>query len=130
MKKFISALSSFVIAATAMSGTMTLSTNAAVSETIVSLRSNGKDSVTVSAGDTVPVEVYIPQSSGFNSLQLKFAIGKDGKLEDYLEKRIFGGLTGEAVAPDGADVTGFETFTKRYVAALPAERAAIEAMKW
>ena len=55
---------------------------------------------------------------------------KDGKLEDYLEKRIFGGLTGEAVAPEPADVAGFETFTKRYVAALPAERAAIEAMKW
>ena len=53
-----------------------------------------------------------------------------GKLEEYLNKRVFAGLEGEAVAPDPADAAGFETFTKRYVAGLPAERAAIEALKW
>ena len=51
MKKFISALSSFVIAASAMGGTMTFSTDAAVSETIVSIRSNGVHEVTAKAGD-------------------------------------------------------------------------------
>ncbi len=83
MKKFISALSSFVIAATAMGGTMAVSTSAAdATETIVALRSNGKNEIQVNAGDTVPVDVYIPQSSGFNRLQMKFAIGKDGNLDD------------------------------------------------
>ncbi|MBP0971843.1 MAG: hypothetical protein J5753_07360, partial [Oscillospiraceae bacterium] len=84
MKKFISALSSFVIAATAMGGTMTLSTDAAVSETIVSIRSNGVHEITAKPGDKVPVSVYIPQSSGFYSLQLKFAIGKDGNFDETI----------------------------------------------
>ena len=84
MKKFISALSSFVIAATAMGGTMTFSTDAAVSETIVSIRSNGVHEVEAKAGQKVPVTVYIPQSSGFNAVQLKFAIGKDGNLDETI----------------------------------------------
>ena len=55
---------------------------------------------------------------------------KDGKLEDYLDKRIFADLTGDAVEPDPAEVEGFEVFTKRYVAALEAEKAAIAAVDW
>lgn len=55
---------------------------------------------------------------------------KDGKLEDYLDQRIFAGLTGEAIAPDPAEVEGFEVFTKHYVAGLEAEKAAIKAVDW
>ena len=55
---------------------------------------------------------------------------RTGKLEDYLNQRVFKGLTGEAVAPDSEDVKGFEEFTKRYVAALEAEKAAINSMNW
>ena len=55
---------------------------------------------------------------------------KEGKLEDYLEKRIFAGLTGDAVEPDPAEVEGFEIFAKRYVAGLEAEKAAIAAVDW
>ena len=55
---------------------------------------------------------------------------RTGKLEDYLNQRVFKGLTGEAVAPDPEDVKGFEEFTKRYVAALEAEKAAINSMNW
>jgi len=55
---------------------------------------------------------------------------KDGALEDYLEKRIFASLTGDAVQPDPASVEGFETFTKRYVEALETEKAAIGSVKW
>ncbi|MBR1438964.1 MAG: FGGY-family carbohydrate kinase [Synergistaceae bacterium] len=55
---------------------------------------------------------------------------KDGKLEDYLNKRVFKSLAGEAVSPDPEDVKGFEEFTKRYVAGLEVEKAAINAMKW
>jgi hypothetical protein len=88
MKKFISALSSFVIAATAMGGTLAFTSNAAVNgtvdKTIIAIRSDGKNSVDVKAGATVPVKVYVPQSSGFNGLTMKFAIGKDGKLDDTL----------------------------------------------
>ena len=55
---------------------------------------------------------------------------KDGKLEDYLDNRIFAKLAGDAVDPDPAEVEGFETFIQRYSAALEVEKAAIEAVKW
>ena len=52
------------------------------------------------------------------------------KLEDWLNARVFKNLAGEAVNPDPEDVKGFEEFTKRYVAGLDIERAAINSMKW
>lgn len=55
---------------------------------------------------------------------------KDGKLEDYLDNRIFAKLTGDAVDPDPEEVEGFEQFIQRYAAALDVEKAAIEAVKW
>jgi sugar (pentulose or hexulose) kinase len=55
---------------------------------------------------------------------------KDGSLEEYLEKRVFAGLVGEAVEPDPEEVKGFETFTQHYSAGLEIEKAAIDAMKW
>lgn len=55
---------------------------------------------------------------------------KVGKLEDYLDKRIFAALTGEAFSPDPEDVEGFEIFTKHYVAGLEAEKAAINCVDW
>ena len=55
---------------------------------------------------------------------------KDGKLEEYLEQRIFADLTGEALAPDPKEVKGFEIFTKHYVAGLEAEKAAIACVDW
>jgi sugar (pentulose or hexulose) kinase len=68
---------------------------------------------------------------GIALLAAYLADGKrDGKLEDYLEKRIFSGLVGEAMNPDPADVEGFEEFTKRYAAGLSIETAAIEAVDW
>ena len=51
------------------------------------------------------------------------------KLEEYLENRVFAGQAGETLAPDAKDVEGFNEFIKRYVAGLPIERAAIDAMK-
>ena len=55
---------------------------------------------------------------------------KDGKLEDYLNNRVFTSLTGDVVDPDPKDVEGFETFTKHYVAGLEIEKAAINSMDW
>ena len=82
MKKFISALSSLVLAATAMCGALAFSadaaTNTKVDETIISFRSNGQNEVKGEKGKTVPVSIYIPQSSGFHSINLKMAInGKE-----------------------------------------------------
>ncbi|HAM68002.1 MAG TPA: hypothetical protein DCP68_00085 [Ruminococcus sp.] len=83
MKKFISALSSLVIAATAMGGALAISTDAASTpdSTIVAFRSNGESSVKASAGDKVPVSVYVPQSQGFNTLTLKTSINGDATLD-------------------------------------------------
>ncbi len=50
-------------------------------------------------------------------------------LEDYLNKRVFAGSTGEKTEPERADVLGFETFMGRYVKGLAAERAAVESIE-
>ena len=55
---------------------------------------------------------------------------KDGRLEDYLSKRVFKDIVGDAMDPDPEDVKGFETFIERYASALDAERAAIDSVKW
>ena len=87
------------------------------------------------AAVNTPVTVMATASEGgawgIALLAAYLADGKrDGKLEDYLDKRIFAQLTGDAVEPDPADVEGFEVFTKHYVAGLPIETAAIEAVDW
>lgn len=55
---------------------------------------------------------------------------KDGKLEDYLNNRVFVELTGEAIDPDPEDVKGFDEFMKHYVAGLEIEKSAIRSMNW
>ncbi len=55
---------------------------------------------------------------------------KCGKLEDYLNERVFKGLTGDAVEPDPEEVKGFEIFTERYKAALEVEKSAVNVMDW
>ena len=55
---------------------------------------------------------------------------KDGLLEEYLDKRVFSSLAGDAMEPDPAEVEGFECFTKHYIAGLEAEKAAIKAIDW
>ncbi|MBQ6920078.1 MAG: hypothetical protein IJQ74_07085 [Synergistaceae bacterium] len=69
---------------------------------------------------------------GIALLAAYLAEGKNfsSKLEDWLNVRVFKNLAGEAVNPDPEDVKGFEEFTKRYVAGLDIERAAINSMKW
>lgn len=89
----------------------------------------------LAAAMNTPVTVMETASEGgawgIALLAAYLADGKrDGKLEDYLDRRIFPGLAGQAVAPDPADVEGFEVFTKRYVSGLDVEKAAIEAVDW
>lgn len=50
--------------------------------------------------------------------------GDNRTLATWLNNRIFLGNTGSEIAPDPADVEGFETYTRRYMASLPVERAA------
>ena len=50
-------------------------------------------------------------------------------LSDYLDNRVFADMVTETIAPDPADVAGFEAFMEQYKACLPVERAAVECMK-
>lgn len=50
-------------------------------------------------------------------------------LETYLNEHVFENQKSITLEPDERDVEGFEAFTKRYVAGLPIERAAVETMR-
>jgi sugar (pentulose or hexulose) kinase len=68
---------------------------------------------------------------GIALLAAYLADGKrDGKLEDYLDNRVFKDLVGAAVEPDPQEVEGYETFTQRYIEALEVEKSAIDAVRW
>lgn len=47
-------------------------------------------------------------------------------LSEFLDNRVFAGLSLERVDPDPTDVTGFAAFMERFTAGLPIERAAVE----
>ncbi len=47
-------------------------------------------------------------------------------LEAYLNEKVFAAANSSTVAPEAADVEGIERYTRQFVAALPAEKAAIE----
>ncbi len=49
-------------------------------------------------------------------------------LDDYLNHKVFAGYEAETIAPDDADVKGFDEFIIRYKAGLPIERAAVECL--
>lgn len=49
-------------------------------------------------------------------------------LDSYLNDKVFAGQEGTKMAPDAADVAGFDEFIKRYVAGLPIEKAAVETL--
>ena len=50
-------------------------------------------------------------------------------LDDFLNNKIFAGEEGETMAPDAADVKGFDEFIDRYKAGLKIERAAVDSLK-
>ena len=89
----------------------------------------------LAAAVNTPVTVMATASEGgawgIALLAAYLADGKsEGKLEDYLDNRIFADLAGDAVEPDPEEVEGFEKFIQRYSAALEVEKAAIEAVRW
>jgi sugar (pentulose or hexulose) kinase len=55
--------------------------------------------------------------------------GEGEALEDYLAARVFADMAGETLKPDEADAAGFDAFMQRYVAGLPAEKAAVEGLR-
>ena len=50
-------------------------------------------------------------------------------LENYLNHKVFGDSKGDIMEPAAEDVAGFESYMKVYVAALEAERKAVETIK-
>ena len=94
MRKFISAVTSLAITATALTGTMMFGASAA-DTTILEFRSGDSNSVTVASADVaagevkVPVKLYVPQSTGVNVLSLKMAINGDETVGQY-EEHLFG----------------------------------------
>ncbi|MBQ4345920.1 MAG: hypothetical protein IJC75_02160, partial [Oscillospiraceae bacterium] len=95
MRKFVSAITSLAIAATALSGTMMFSASAA-DTTIFEFRSGDSNSVTVSAEEIaagsvkVPVTLYVPASSGFNTASLKMAINGAETIGQYAGETVNG----------------------------------------
>ena len=50
-------------------------------------------------------------------------------LDAYLADKVFAGQKGSTMSPDPKDVEGFNIFSKRYLAGLPIERAAVDCLK-
>ncbi len=89
----------------------------------------------LSAAINAPVAVMETASEGgawgIALLAAYLADGKkEGKLEDYLNNRIFKKLQGEVIMATPEEVQGYEEFTKHYVSGLDIEKAAIKAMNW
>ena len=50
-------------------------------------------------------------------------------LEEYLDQQIFAGQKVGTITPDPEDVAGFQAFMEQYKKGLPAERAAVDALR-
>ena len=53
----------------------------------------------------------------------------DESLEDYLQNHVFTGMKQKTVLPDPLDEEGFDTYMRRFVSCLPAQKAAAEHFK-
>ncbi len=54
---------------------------------------------------------------------------KQESLEDYLQNRVFAGMEKITVAPDPEDEKGFDRYMERFLACIPAQKAAVEGLK-
>ena len=61
-----------------------------------------------------------------SAYRLRRAAGET--LEDFLNTRIFAGVSGSTVQPDPACVEGFHTYIQRYKALLDVEKTALEVL--
>ena len=54
----------------------------------------------------------------------------DGEtLEDYLDQHVFAGMKQKTVSPDAEDEAGFDQYMERFIACIPAQKAAVEGLK-
>jgi len=88
----------------------------------------------MAAAMNVPVSVMETAGEGGAwgiALLASYMIHKEENesLGDYLNRKVFAGNKGSSVAPDPADVAGFNEFMKRYTKGLSIERAAVENLK-
>ena len=58
---------------------------------------------------------------------VKHASGES--LEDYLDQKVFAGMTRKTASPDPQDEAGFDAYMERFVACIPAQQAAVRALK-
>ena len=60
-----------------------------------------------------------------------YMIGKaeNESLGDYLNQKVFAGQSGTTIAPDAADVAGFDAFTESYKACFAAQHGAVDNWK-
>ena len=49
-------------------------------------------------------------------------------LEEYLNNRVFAGVTGSTLSPDPVDVDGFNTYMQQYRALLKVEQTAVDVL--
>ncbi len=62
------------------------------------------------------------------ALLAAYAANKTGTLEDFLDNAVFANCAAVTLEPNAEDVEGFRAYLTRFTAALPAERAAVEAL--
>lgn len=85
----------------------------------------------LAAALNVPISVMSTAGEGGAwgmALLASYMINKDEAqgLDDFLEQQVFHDVEGQEMAPDAADVQGFEAFIARYRAGLPIEQAAVD----
>ncbi|MDQ6418498.1 FGGY-family carbohydrate kinase [Paenibacillus sp. LHD-117] len=85
----------------------------------------------VAAALNVPISVMSTAGEGGAwgmALLASYLIDKEQeqRLDDFLERKVFQDVEGQEMAPDPADVKGFEAFLERYKAGLAIEQAAVD----
>lgn len=85
----------------------------------------------LAAALNVPISVMSTAGEGGAwgmALLASYMTNKDQgeNLANFLGEKVFKDVAGEEIAPDPADVAGFETFIKRYQAGLAIEQAAVD----
>ncbi|XEC95084.1 xylulokinase [Paenibacillus tarimensis] len=85
----------------------------------------------LAAALNVPISVMSTAGEGGAwgmALLASYMINKDQEesLENFLEQKVFQDVEGQEIAPDRADVQGFQAFIERYRAGLAIEQAAVD----
>lgn len=85
----------------------------------------------LAAALNVPISVMSTAGEGGAwgmALLASYLINKDEEesLDNFLEQKVFQDVEGQEIAPDPADVKGFEVFIERYRAGLAIEQAAVD----